>query len=181
MHTRKYHNTRSSLKYNLVKNFSMDFDINVKFSLLQSEHIEEVVELLNNTISFGLTDLKSMYRFLNINGIVALLDNSVIGFAGLSRSSAVTKISYIAVHSDHRKQGIGKALLHLISLGEDELFAIGWKTPNGWDAETIFMNEGFSVYKESNDYWSNNCDSGVTCPHRTDNSSCVCSAVFVIR
>jgi ribosomal protein S18 acetylase RimI-like enzyme len=66
-------------------------------------------------------------------GYVAMRDDEIIGFATFSTEYGAGRLSWIAVHRNHHRQGIGKALVKAI---EETLAGIGvskiWVETVGW-------------------------------------------------
>lgn len=91
-------------------------------------------------------------------------------------------IDVVAVAADHRRQGVGLALLHathdaLIGAGADKLLVTFKRGPMAVRVDGIMHSLGFDLWRKLPSYWREKCDRGeFKCVDRRDR--CVCEAML---
>jgi GNAT superfamily N-acetyltransferase len=91
-------------------------------------------------------------------------------------------IDVVAVSPDHRRQGIGLALLRamhdaLIGAGADKLLVTFKRGPMAVRVDGIMHTLGFDLWRKLPSYWRDKCNRGeFKCADRTDR--CVCEAML---
>ena len=87
---------------------------------------------------------------------VAEADGRIVGYAGSRLIADEVHIANIAVHSDYRKQGIGRALLaRLLEQTKKEgatFFTLEVRRSN-LPAQTLYQSQGFAVAGERKNYY----------------------------
>jgi hypothetical protein len=91
-------------------------------------------------------------------------------------------IDVVAVAADHRRQGVGLALLRathdaLIGAGADKLLVTFKRGPMSVRVDGLMHSLGFDLWKKLPSYWREQCNRGeFKCVDRTDH--CVCEAML---
>ncbi|MBR6698002.1 MAG: ribosomal protein S18-alanine N-acetyltransferase [Lachnospiraceae bacterium] len=95
----------------------------IQFEYIKEAHIDEIVAIEEANFSMpwsrksfeeALTDALAMY-------VVALIENKVVGYAGLWKALDEANITNVAVKAEFRKQGIGTAMVkHLLEGAKEE-------------------------------------------------------------
>jgi len=94
---------------------------NIQISNMSLDDFYEIAPIYNNKFDdfWNASILKSELDNINSKYIVAKLNNTVVGFAGIWFSVDDAHITNIVVHNDFRHNGIGSLLLEkLISLAK---------------------------------------------------------------
>lgn len=87
---------------------------------------------------------------------LAEADGQIVGYAGAWLIVDEVQITNIAVHSDYRRRGIGKALLtHLLNTTQEEgatFYSLEVRRSN-LPAQALYKSQGFSVQGERKNYY----------------------------
>ena len=87
---------------------------------------------------------------------LAEADGQIVGYAGAWLIVDEVQITNIAVHSDYRRRGIGKALLtHLLNATQKEgatFYSLEVRRSN-LPAQALYKSQGFSVQGERKNYY----------------------------
>lgn len=143
---------------------------------------KSLASFLNEYLSFGLCSLDYSVELIKRHKVYVVLNSDVVvATVVLYSSGSDYRVSHLAVAQELRGKGLGRSLLEtlLYDNGNLPMHAVGWVTPNGWEAERIFLSCGFSISSTDQDYWRKDCKDVSFCPHYTDR--CNCSATFAVR
>lgn len=129
-------------------------------------------------VGFGLVKATSASRTLNKLGDLPLDVNLAV------HDGKVALIQTVAVHAEHRRHGIGEALLlsmqdFLEKLGKRLIVVPAWKNKNGVSLAGILARNAYEPFMLFKRYWKDSCDrKEFACPSRTREDTCGCDAVW---
>ena len=139
--------------------------------------VEAIESLFRRYLLFGESSIAYVESLLGRDTVYVAEDSGkVIGVIAINSDG---RIYHLAVDEGFRRQGVGRLLLNYVLENHKDLpffDAVGWRTPNGWLAESLFLRQGF-VIKQEVPLWKEDCDSVSFCPYFT--GKCVCTAVVV--
>lgn len=146
------------------------------------ENIDSINKMINEHLSFGLMNhLIVEDLILNHRVYIAKTPNNlIIGVLCLRFMDGYNEICHVVTLAEYRRKGICSQLLKIALKEYDsnlDLRARGWVKPNGWDAQSIFLNNGFEIISVDKNYWKKDCTSSSFCPYHT--CKCNCSALLV--
>jgi predicted GNAT family acetyltransferase len=149
--------------------------------LYSNERISELVELINTNLLFGSCTHEYAESIVTDQKTYAcILEGMLVGSVTLYGDGTTFEVRHLSVYDSQRGKGIAAKLLDILVQDNNvNMFAVGWTTPNGWDAEKLFMSRGFSLTTHDLNYWKSSCVDVEYCPHRTE--VCNCSAKLVNR
>jgi N-acetylglutamate synthase-like GNAT family acetyltransferase len=149
--------------------------------LRDTKYASSLERILNKYVSFGSCTLEyAQSLILDHKAYVFLLEEEIIACSILyTDNRSRHEVKHVVVEETYRGQGLAKGLIRFLleDNPDKELHATGWVTPHGWEAERLFLSNGFKIVQHDLQYWQNDCTSYDYCPHRTDN--CNCSAKLV--
>jgi len=96
---------------------------NVKISQMTNEHLNQIADILFSQFDefWSYDILKDELNSKNSNYLIATLNDTIVGFAGIKVMLDETDIMNIVVRKDFRNQGIGTLLLkNLINLSKEK-------------------------------------------------------------
>jgi GNAT superfamily N-acetyltransferase len=148
-----------------------------------SSLVTALAELLNEYVSFGLADDSYMRKLFSTGDVYVIreLHGEIIGTVTSQKQENSAVIKHLVVREGSRGMGIASYLLQHamkeLPVGI-QVHAEGWAKPHGWEAEKIFLREGFSIESVDVDYWKDNCNSTDYCPYFTGTCNCACKLVM---
>lgn len=179
----------------------------ITYSTVSYEDVPQVVNLLNNTVSFGLATEENTSRLVSSKwSLIAKCDDKVVGhisghkidsltsemlyhsdlvdtIADLTFSKPLVLLNHLTVNADYRMLGIASNLTEtlLALLGVDYSYIVlGWVKPHGWEAEKIALKHGFEIIAIKELFWYEDSSQGhYSCPYC--GSTCKCSAKIAIK
>ncbi|OCA87807.1 hypothetical protein A8F94_08160 [Bacillus sp. FJAT-27225] len=182
--------------------------IDIKYRIINENDVSQIATLLNNYLSFGNANERNLIKLCNSRyTLCAEINQKVIGYisskevinieedlnynrkfidafnmARMNSKKEAIYITHMVVDPIFRKKGIGNKLLKFILReGHDKQFvAVGWVTPNGWNAKTIFLDNGFEIISKEERFWYST-ENVITayCPYCGE--VCTCSAVLSFK
>ncbi|MBQ9461789.1 MAG: ribosomal protein S18-alanine N-acetyltransferase [Clostridia bacterium] len=132
--------------------------INLTIAKMEQEHVDVVAELEKTCFSTPWTveNLKDALENETSYFFVALNDDKVIGYVGVSVISDSCFINNIAVFPEYRKQGVGKALMKIAILTADAMgtgFISLEVRESNYAAINLYRKLGFEVMGLRKDFY----------------------------
>lgn len=134
----------------------------IEIRLAEPEDIFSIYEIstLSFPISWSITSIKAeLNSNVNSRYVVAVENDTIVGFAGLWVIVDEGHITNIAVHPDFRRKGIGVLLMNnLLSISKDEnLIGLTLEVRNSnLSAQNLYKKFGFVVEGVRRNYYSDN-------------------------
>lgn len=175
---------------------------------ISEKDVPQIITLLNSTLSFGLANndnvsqnIQSAYAYcaLDNNKVVGVITSKELmdpASEFLQHENVLQKINdhqlnhaiivkHLAVAESYRGQGIGNNLLdQLLKQHEGRNFVtVGWITPSGWNAKSIFHKNGFQPLIYVKEFWlKDSLLKDYECPYCIKTGpGCSCSALICIK
>lgn len=139
---------------------------NLIFDTLKPKYLDSLCELEN--ICFTIPWTKNMFKGDISNPkafyVLAVIDNTVVGYCGLYKVLDEGSITNIAVHPDYRKHGLGKELLNRIfehcKINDLSFVTLEVRESNA-NAISLYNKNGFKVVGKRNNYYSDNKETAI--------------------
>ncbi|WP_054939225.1 GNAT family N-acetyltransferase [Paenibacillus ihuae] len=172
------------------------------------KEVPQIITLLNTTLSFGLANYNNVSQYIQSTYAYCALDNNkVVGIITskelmdpasefLQHENVLQKLNecqinhaiivkQLAVAQYYRGQGIGTNLLdQLLKQHAGRNFVtVGWITPSGWNAKSIFHKNSFQPLIYVKEFWlKDSLLKKYDCPYcKKFGPGCSCSAVICIK
>ncbi len=132
--------------------------INLTIAKMEQEHVDDVAELERICFSTPWTkeNLQDALEYDTSYFFVALEDEKVIGYVGVSVISDSCFINNIAVYPEYRRQGVGKALMKIAILTADAMgtgFISLEVRESNYAAQNLYRKLGFEVMGLRKDFY----------------------------
>ena len=139
---------------------------NIKFDTLKTELLDSLVELENIcfTIPWSRKLFENDLNNKNAFYVLALDDNTVIGYCGLYKVLDEADITNIAVHPQFRNRGIAKSILNKIFKHclDNKISKLTLEVrKSNYVAMNLYRINGFEVVGERKNYYSDNGETAV--------------------
>lgn len=138
----------------------------LRFDILKQEYLDNLIRLEN--LCFNIPWSRNMFYndISNPNAyyVIALDDNKVIGYCGVYKVLDEASITNIAVHPDHRKQGIATKILNIIidhCIRNDMSFVTLEVRESNKNAINLYTKSGFVVVGQRKNYYSDNHETAI--------------------
>lgn len=166
----------------------------------REQHAEETAVLLNNYVSFGLTDVESILTKIKKKEVfICSINEKVVGAFTFSRNfdyalyfenypqlvqqiqkkniSSFGFLEQMAVETDFRRNGIGENLLaHVLEDNKQAFLLCGWAQNNHWEARSLVYKQGFHELLTLEDFWGDIYNACPAC-----DGYCKCKAIVCIN
>ena len=118
-------------------------------------HDQDLIEVVAiERLSFNAPKDEAVFRYDENKYLVAKNDGKVLGYIGTEKIAGETHIINMAIHPDHRNQGIGKKLLAK-ALSEKEVAYLEVRVSN-LAAQKIYEHMGFANVGLRKKYYQDN-------------------------
>ncbi len=135
--------------------------LNVRMSPLEESHLPDILKIENASQSVPWSEHSFRHELNHTDGIfvVAETNEGVIGYASAWMTADEIHITTVAVHPDHRNQGIGrKVIVELLSQGvsKDGSCATLEVRPSNLSAIALYESLGFKSVGRRKNYYPDN-------------------------
>lgn len=138
----------------------------LRFDILKEDYLDSLTKLEN--ICFTIPWSRNMFYndISNPNAyyILALCDNNVVGYCGMYKVLDEADITNIAVHPDHRHQGVATQILKMIidhCTYSDLSFITLEVRESNKKAIDLYTKSGFVVVGQRKNYYSDNHETAI--------------------